>query len=646
MKTHKRGVTAVSQGSYRRMARHLWAKLWTKDRTILVFCLGFTLCSALLPLLNALLPRLILDQLGQAQALTWAAGRALPAGMQTVLQNCLNILLAYLVLAGLAGALSSIFRNYSYGRISYLRLDYLRDVMTCQLSMDYHYVEDAAFNDRINRVMDAVAGDNAGLQMVYRQAFLLPADLLSTLVLLVILAQAKVWLIILPLLTLFALFWARYRSGKLRYELRDQTSKANRKRYLYTRLAQDFSYGKDIRLFDLSGMVLNYYQQILQDYLDLLRQIARREFNFNHVPLVVRLASTGVSLAVLVKLALAHTISIANFAFYLTAYTGLMQVLDQMSIKLSLIVSEGRYVQEFLDFVDQDLQAESGSQLIPADADIAVEFKDVSFHYPGSDDLVLEHLNLTIKPREKLALVGINGAGKSTLVRLMTGLFLPSSGQVLINGVDTRDLDRTALYKAFSVVFQSEKPLAITVAQQVVGRLDQIDRPKVEAVLRQVGLWDKVAASPQGMDSNLLKVIDPEGLMLSGGESQKLLLARALYKDAPAFILDEPTSALDALAESQVYQEFAQALEGRTGLFISHRLASTSFCDRIVLLSGGRIAEIGSHEELMAARGLYYEMFTTQGKYYQTTAPDAPGSPDASDPPDLEGQAAACPLEN
>ena len=616
------GSTSIP-ASYRRMARHLWAKLWAKDRTILVFCLAYTLCSASLPFLNALLPRMILDQLGQAQGLAWTWGQTQPAQIRPLLQNCLLILLAYLGLAGLSGMLSSIFRNYSYGRISYLRLDYLRDIMTCQLSMDYHYVEDASFNDHMQRVMDAVSGDNSGIQMVYRQAFLLPADLLGSLVLLVILAQAKSWLPLLPILSLLALFWARYQSGKLRYDLRDQTSKANRKRHRYTSLAQDFSYGKDIRLFDLSDMVLSYYQQVLRDYLDLLRQIARREFHFNQLPLLIRLSSTGISLGILLRLALSGSINSANIAFYLTAYIGLMQLLDQMASKLSIIVSEGRYVQEFLNFMDQDLQAESGNQLLPANADIEVEFRDVSFHYPGSEKMVLDHLNLTLHAGEKLALVGVNGAGKSTLVRLMTGLFTPSSGQVLINGIDTRDLDRTSLFKAFSVVFQSEKPLAITVAQQLAGSLDEINRTKVEAVLRETGLWDKVATSPQGMDSNLLKLIDPEGLMLSGGESQKLMLARALYKDAPAFILDEPTSALDALAESQLYKEFAHVLENKTGLFISHRLASTSFCDRIVLLSQGKIAEVGTHEELMSADGLYYQMFTTQGKYYQTSPEEA-----------------------
>ncbi len=616
------GSTSIP-ASYRRMARHLWAKLWAKDRTILVFCLAYTFCSASLPFLNALLPRMILDQLGQTQGLAWTWGQTQPAQIQLLLHNCLLILLAYLGLAGLSGMLSSIFRNYSYGRISYLRLDYLRDIMTCQLNMDYHYVEDAPFNDRMQRVMDAVSGDNSGVQMVYRQAFLLPADLVGSLVLLVILAQAKSWLPLLPMLCLLALFWARYQSGKLRYDLRDQTSKANRKRRHYTSLAQDFSYGKDIRLFDLSDMVLSYYQQVLRDYLDLLRQIAKREFHFNQLPLFIRLSSTGISLGILLRLALSGSINSAIFAFYLTAYIGLMQLLDQMASKLSIIVSEGRYVQEFLDFMDQDLQAESGNQLLPANADIEVEFRDVSFHYPGSEKMVLDHLNLTLHAGEKLALVGVNGAGKSTLVRLMTGLFTPSSGQVLINGIDTRDLDRTSLFKAFSVVFQSEKPLAITVAQQLAGSLDEINRTKVEAVLRETGLWDKVAASPQGIDSNLLKLIDPEGLMLSGGESQKLMLARALYKDAPAFILDEPTSALDALAESQLYQEFAHVLENKTGLFISHRLASTSFCDRIVLLSQGTIDEVGTHEDLMSAGGLYYQMFTTQGKYYQASSEEA-----------------------
>jgi len=233
-------------------------------------------------------------------------------------------------------------------------------------------------------------------------------------------------------------------------------------------------------------------------------------------------------------------------------------------------------------------------------------------------------LNLYIPAGEKCALVGVNGAGKTTLVKLITGLYQPAEGQVLVNGVDAATIPQEEIFSLFGVVFQEVQPLALTIAENVAASDTGIDRDRVIECLKQAGLWEKVSKLPKGIDSPMLKVIQDDGVVLSGGENQKLSIARALYREGTRMmIMDEPTAALDALAEEKIYREFDEILSGKTALFISHRLASTRFCDRIVLLDGGRIVQQGTHEELLKEDGLYQKMFTAQSKYYRSEEGEA-----------------------
>ncbi len=315
---------------------------------------------------------------------------------------------------------------------------------------------------------------------------------------------------------------------------------------------------------------------------------------------------------------LAGGLPLAQLVMLLTALSLFARTMQEMARQLASIKDETRYVDDTMDFIDADLQSRGGEGDVPGEGPVEVTFKDVSFHYPGHDALVLEHLNLHIPAGQTCALVGVNGAGKTTLVKLLCGLYLPTGGRILINGVEAATIPQERLFSLFGVVFQEVEPLAFTIAENVAATDRCIDRARVQSCLKTAGLWDKVRSLPKGMDSPMLKVIEEDGVILSGGENQKLMIARALYRQGTRMmVMDEPTAALDALAEQRIYQEFDSLLRGRTALFISHRLASTRFCDRIVLLDGGRVAQQGTHEELIARPGLYRQMFLTQGKYYQ-----------------------------
>lgn len=255
-----------------------------------------------------------------------------------------------------------------------------------------------------------------------------------------------------------------------------------------------------------------------------------------------------------------------------------------------------------------------------------LELRDVSFRYPGAEKDVLSHINLTIAPGEKLAIVGLNGAGKTTLVKLLCGFYDPTGGEVRLNGRNIRPFNRPAYYALLGAVYQNFSLVPASIAQNVAQDLEGFDRARVQNCLERAGLGAKIRALPHGMDTHLVKEVYEDAEELSGGELQRLMLARALYKDAPILVLDEPTAALDPIAESDIYQKYREMTVGRTSIYISHRLASTRFCDRILLLADGKIAEEGTHEALMAKGGEYARLFEIQSRYYREGGEDDGGS--------------------
>ncbi len=610
--------TAVHAVGNRRMAANLFAKLKYRDKGLIGLCLVYTFFTSVYPLFGVYLPGFLIREIESGEdAFSAMEGSLITASTNALVLRFAGILLVYFVLASVFGFVQHYITNSSFARISYLRMDFLRDILHKVMTMDFRHYENASFLDRANRVNRSCQSNDSGVELVYRNIFMMPASLISVILMIAVLAGASIYLLIPPLVFFLSLLLALSKGDRFAFTLREESSLADRKLFRYNDLTQNFAYGKDVRLYALENSIFSAYRRMIDYSLDLRRRIVKRRFEWGLLPLVVQAAATLVTLSVLLSGALDGRITVASFAVYLSAYVGLSQLLDNLARTLALTVAESRYVKEAIEFIEEDLNESGGDVKLSANGPVTVEFKDVSFSYPGSDKLVLDQISFTIEAGEKLALVGINGAGKSTIVKLMCGLHHPTSGQVLINGIDTRTIDSKSLFDCFSVVFQSESALAFTVAEHVAASLREIDREKVDKVLGRMGLREKIASSEEGMDQMLQKIIDPNGLMLSGGEEQKLMLARAAYRDAPVMILDEPTSALDALAETKVYNDFSTAMEGKSALFISHRLASTSFCDRIILLSGGHIVEAGTHEELMKNQAEYYDMFVTQGKYYQ-----------------------------
>ncbi len=591
MKTHKSAAL-----------RRLLKNAWQLDRGL--FAVGglYTLFALAVPLLSVLLPRLVV---GHLQG---------PAPTQ---QGLLTIVVCFFVAGALCHFLREWLKDLGAPRITALRIDYVRDNAVKLIGMDYSHTEDAGFYERWERSLHATSSNDNGVEGIYHRLFDLPRLVLLVLGLSLFLGVLH------PLITLGLLLHAAvslllaFRAQRYAYGRQQELSRQARRVDHFGSAASDFSYGKDLRLYALKDRLLNHYRMVIDRYMKVWGAIQNREYALGLLSLPLFLISDLLVYGLLAR-AVTGGMSMADFSMYLMAAITLSAQMSELSDNLSFIRQEYLYVSDFYRFMDTDLDGLRGSLSAPAEAQpLDIRFEQVSFRYPGTDKDVLRDFSLHIPAGQRLALVGINGAGKTTLVKLLCGLYAPQQGQILVNGQPTIQYGREALFSLFAPVFQDVNILAFTLAENVAGTSEGIDRQRVQQALEQAGLWDKVSSLPQGIDSMMLKVIEEDGVMLSGGEQQKLAIARALYKNAPCVIMDEPTAALDALAEKEIYQSFDTLTQGRTAIYISHRLASTQFCDKVAMLDHDGLQAYGTHEELMAQEGPYREMFRVQGRYYQ-----------------------------
>lgn len=316
-------------------------------------------------------------------------------------------------------------------------------------------------------------------------------------------------------------------------------------------------------------------------------------------------------------------ISAAEFLLFFSAVTGFTEFLTSILdvfVKLHKESLDICKVREYLEWPEPFCFEER--EPMKHESAYTIELKNVSYRYPESEKDTISNMNLVIHPGEKLAIVGLNGAGKTTLVKLICGFLNPTKGQVLLNGKDIRKYNRKEYYKLFAAVFQEFSILATTIEANVAQSEETANSDKVNRCLEDAGLSDMIEKLPAGLQTHLGRTIYDDGVELSGGQTQRLMLARALYKDAPILVLDEPTAALDPIAEDDIYRKYDAMTEGKVAIYISHRLASTRFCTRILYMEAGRIIEEGTHEQLMALNGGYADLFETQSRYYREEGAD------------------------
>ncbi len=576
---------------------------WEKRKGVLWLCLILAILAVLENLLSVLVTPVILS----------AVEDAVPIGQ----------LFMTILLFGLTLMLVSTVNTYFDTKIPFEHASF-RIILTSQISkkittISYPLTEDQDIHKMLDRATMAVIDANSATQAIWITMTKLLTDSLGIVIYLFLLSSLDFWTIFLVFITSVIGFFLNRKMSGWGYRHREEEAEYSRHMKYVSNKAGKISIVKDIRMFGMN----NWLEDVYRSNMHLLRSfISRREKVYiwgDIINAVLTFARNGIANIYLIGLVRNGGISASRFLLCFTAVGGfavwvngiLSGFIDLYGHSLEITT-----MREFLEYPETFI-FEGGIPLEPdVNKSYQIKLKNVSFRYPKAERDTLKNINLTIQPGEKLAIVGLNGAGKTTLVKLICGFFDPTEGEILLNEENIKKYNRRDYYRHFSAVFQDFSILPVTLAENI-SQTELIDMEKMRNCVEKAVLFEKIESLPQKYDTHLGKEIFEDGIEFSGGETQSLMLARALYKNAPVIILDEPTAALDPIAESEMYHKYHDLTDGRTSVYISHRLASTRFCDRIVLVGDGGILEEGTHDSLIQQGGKYAELFEIQSYYYQ-----------------------------
>lgn len=580
--------------------------IWKWDNKYFLWFLLIIPASILFPLIESWFPKILIDQIQQKNNIT----------------SVLIVLFLYfgiLLFVNLIGQFANSRMNM---RRCYFSNECQHEIVQKRLYTDFCNIDTQDFNMKYTTVMNDACSGQCAVEVICYSILNLFIDILG------IFSYGTILILLSPTIILFLIL-----SSVLTYTIsrwQQNYAEKNKKNYIaidrkigyLSSFSSRIDFAKDIRIYGMTHWLESLLTKFQKERFLWNKKIGNYTLIGKFMTFILTLLSNAVTYGVLIWLILRGEIGVGDFVFYfgiITTLSGWMNGLaGDVSEMVGICVRIG-YYQEYFQIPDT-LNHESGYSPSEKTAEAPeIEFCHVSYCYSTEEgqQYALKDINLKIRSGEKLAIVGVNGAGKTTLVKLLCGLYIPTEGEVRLNGIPVTDYNILYYYSLFSVVFQDMYLLPVTIAEFIASDNTNIEEEKVHYVLRLAGLEQKIQSLPKGIHSHLMKGVFDDSIELSGGEKQKLMFARALYKNAPVVVLDEPTAALDPIAENELYQKYGNLTQGKTSIYISHRLASTRFCDRIVLIDNKTITESGSHEELMKAGGKYAKMFEIQSQYYK-----------------------------
>lgn len=603
MKTKKSKYNMFSNIAY------ALCNIWKWNKSFYLFFIPSIPLAVLLPLAETYFPKILIDSVETKQSITKI------------------ILIISIYFGGML--IINLFNNFCGSRLSMqqynISLLYQHAISEKYMRTDYSNIDDPEAITKYQYAMNDACSGQCAPEFIWQSLLGLCISLLGIFTYGSIISSVSPWILLLLFLSAFITYligrWQRIYIEKNK----NNWVGIDRKISYLQSFSEKFDYAKDIRIYGMLNWLSDMLLGFQTERFSWTKKVSARSLGGACINALLTLLRNGAAYAVLIVMVLNNEIGAGDFVFYFGAITGFSAWLNGIGNKVNDITYKSIKIGYYREYFEIEEKYNHGKGCpLPTEQEIPVEieFNNVSYKYASADknQYALKNINLKIAKGEKLAIVGSNGAGKTTLVKLMCGFYYPSEGEIKLNGHSIPEYNIEEYYTLFSAVFQDIYLLPITIAEFVSSSENEIDRDKVTEVLRQAGLENKIKSLPNGIDSRLMKGVFDDSIELSGGEKQKLILARALYKEAPVMVLDEPTAALDPIAENELYLKYNELTANNTSVYISHRLASTRFCDRIIYLENGEIVECGSHDELMKLGGKYAYMFNVQSHYYKEGA--------------------------
>lgn len=538
----------------------------------------------------------------------------------------ITFIICYAIFALVVYSVNCFCENCESWKHEFIRINFVKKIMYTSLTMDYEYLENPKVLDEQQKAINSVNDKSKGIPGM------LNSIVKCGILVVQIVAAGGIIYKLNPLLVLLIIgliivqfLPVNHTKEKDKKEVWDTLAAPWRKLFYLNFVARNYEFAKDVRLYNMWKWIFKRQLNVNKEVQDKVDKSCEMWVKCHAIVHSLKFLQELALYVYLVYCILYKGMLISDFTFYIAAVAGFSKALSDFLWEYAGMRNQSMEMNDFRSFILNE-------SVVAADDGISVKeflktivgkqcefvFENVSFCYEGQTKYALKNINVAIDAGQKIAIVGINGAGKTTLIKLLCRLYEPTQGRILLNGVDIKKFNKKEYYSLFSPVFQNVEMYAFTLAQNVsMNSREKTDDQLVKESLDKAGLLDKCNKLTKGIDTEISKKIYSDGIDMSGGERQKLALARALYKNAPVVLLDEPTAAMDAVAEYELYSRFGDMVEGKTSIYISHRLSSTRFCDKVIMFEDGEIVEVGKHEELLEKNGKYAELYNVQAQYYQ-----------------------------
>lgn len=484
------------------------------------------------------------------------------------------------------------------------------------MEMDFEFTENAKVLTELEKAKTGMSWYSGGIGGLSENLMAIVSGVITLAGTVFIISKLSILLILVLIVPIIINMVVLSKAQKMQTKFMKELVGINRKFGYYFGILKDFKYGKDIRMYDASNLI----SKRINNYIDNDWGVETKRIKVNNKYQIIMVFLNVIQQTVLYGYlglrVLAKVIGIGDFQMLISAANSFSNSFSDILKQVIDLSKNADFMKDYMLFMEYPAKKDTGILAIPENRQHTLEFKNVSFKYPGADDYTLKNVSIRVMPGEKLSVVGENGAGKTTFIKLLCRLYDPTEGEILLDGKNIKEYSMKEYMGLFAVVFQDFRLLAFKIGENIsLG--GAVDEEKLDEAITKSGFKKKLQSLEKGIETSIYKTFDENGIEFSGGESQKLAIARAVYKNSPIAILDEPTAALDPVAEYEIYNNFHSLIGDKTTIYISHRLSSCRFCDKIAVFHNGELIQYGEHDQLVSAAGSKYgQMWNAQAQYY------------------------------